>query len=324
MPIEFHCSSCNKILSVPETASGKQARCPDCEQIVTVPTASATKLPPKPAETPSSIFGEFGENPYAKAPEASSNPYASPAVDPTPQVTESKSIGNGKLEATRAVSIAWTLFKEHAGVLIGSLILIGVAGEVVRYLQEISQTVALHGGAGMPQGVRTAFVIFIVVVFYLIGQAVQTFLTTGLTNIQLHIARGQRVDFGMLFSGSRWFLKAFLASLLFGIMVLVGTIALVVPGVYLALKYWSYLHFIVDRDCEVMESFKLAGEASNGNMGETLLLVLIGIGLIILGLLMCLVGILVTTPVLTLSYTIAYLMMTGQPIGRGIRGAVRS
>ena len=115
-------------------------------------------------------------------------------------------------------------------------------------------------------------------------------------------------------------MKVFLGYLLFGIIVGLGCLALIVPGVYLAMRYWSFMHFIVDKDCGIMESLKLAGEASKGNMGETFLLGLISFGLVILGYIMLCFGILVTMPVIYLSLTIAYLMMTAQPFRQLPRG----
>jgi phage FluMu protein Com len=114
MTIEFRCSQCNQLLRVPESAAGKSARCPKCQALMPVPTATdkiarqpgtpsglaETSLftPPQPAGespfTPGSElavakpdggnpFGEtMGGNPFGEGGPAVTNlnPYASPAA----------------------------------------------------------------------------------------------------------------------------------------------------------------------------------------------------------------------------------------------------
>ena len=255
------------------------------------------------------------------------NPYATPSTAAA-QRAQLTSQGTGQLEATRAVSVAWTLFKEHAGILIGSTVVIMVVGFAISMIQQVVQMIAMQAaiqGAGPPgrggsDTIAMAVLFGTTLLFTLISAAVQMFFVTGLINIQLRIARGQQADFGMLFSGGRWYLKLFLGYLLFAIIVCLGFMALIIPGIYLTMRYWSFMHFIVDKDCGIMESLKLASEASKGNMGETFLLGLLSIGLVILGYIMLCFGILVTMPVIYLSLTIAYLMMTAQPFRQMPRG----
>lgn len=97
MPIEFQCLSCNKKLRVPETAVGKRAKCPGCQQVVTVPAASTTGAPsapvgPPPVGPPASPVGPppgppvgapaagLAGNPYAGSPQPLANPYSTPVA----------------------------------------------------------------------------------------------------------------------------------------------------------------------------------------------------------------------------------------------------
>ena len=311
MPIEFQCQSCSKTLRVPDAAVGKRVKCPNCQQISAVPAASSAPTPP-PSQDPFAAEPKQGQAGHG------GNPYASPSVTASRAPAGHTGAGSGRLEASKAVATAWMLFKENIGVLVGCLVVLMVVGQVVSFVQQIVQVVALGAMGGPPQrggGLAPEQVIILLgtgFVFFLIGQAVQGFLWIGLLRIQLGIARGQEVSFGMLFSGGHWFLKVFLANLLFAIIVGLGFVALIVPGIYLLLRYWSYSHFIVDKDCGIMESFKLAGEASKNNLGETFVLGLIAIGLGILGVLMLCIGVLFTTPIAYLSMTVGYLMMTAQ------------
>lgn len=63
MPIEFHCTQCNRLLRTPDDSVGKQAKCPECGTILTVPATSAAPSPPPEAPRVS----ESG-NPYQTPP----------------------------------------------------------------------------------------------------------------------------------------------------------------------------------------------------------------------------------------------------------------
>src|SRR3954454_9098726 len=45
MTIEFRCSQCNQLLRVPDTAAGKNARCPKCQALMLVPSESVPAPP---------------------------------------------------------------------------------------------------------------------------------------------------------------------------------------------------------------------------------------------------------------------------------------
>lgn len=44
MAIKFSCPSCNKALAVKEDLAGKQGRCPNCKQVIVIPTAQASGI----------------------------------------------------------------------------------------------------------------------------------------------------------------------------------------------------------------------------------------------------------------------------------------
>jgi len=72
MAIEFQCSECGKLLSVPDGSEGKEARCPSCQAIMDIPgVAKAVAVEPV-VDPPAAPSGEM-------------NPYAAPAIE-TPQL----------------------------------------------------------------------------------------------------------------------------------------------------------------------------------------------------------------------------------------------
>jgi len=63
--IEFRCTGCNRLLRTGDNTAAKQAKCPECGTIVTIP---AGQTPPSPAAAPGSAPPPFAspqaENPY--------------------------------------------------------------------------------------------------------------------------------------------------------------------------------------------------------------------------------------------------------------------
>jgi phage FluMu protein Com len=45
MAIEFRCTKCNKLLRTPDDTAGKHAKCPECGEILLIPTAGAFTTP---------------------------------------------------------------------------------------------------------------------------------------------------------------------------------------------------------------------------------------------------------------------------------------
>lgn len=140
MSIQFRCSNCSRLLSVPEDSVGKKARCPQCSTVLTVPAASSEPLAggadPQWGAGGGSPFDAGAQNPFGDFAAGGGlggyqdpkNPYAAPTTDasfmgkPVPQGARSglpwerlgKSAGNfwstSKLvitAPTEAFSIMW-------------------------------------------------------------------------------------------------------------------------------------------------------------------------------------------------------------------------
>jgi len=114
--------------------------------------------------------------------------------------------------------------------------------------------------------------------------------------VAFQIMRNREYGFGDFFHGFKKFLPVFLTALISGILIGIGFVLLILPGIYLAVAYLFAQLFVIDKNL----SFWSAMEASRkvitkkwfSFLGLGLLLALVNIlGLIILG-----VGLLVTIP----------------------------
>jgi uncharacterized membrane protein len=92
-------------------------------------------------------------------------------------------------------------------------------------------------------------------------------------------------------------------------MVMVGVLLLVVPGIYLALRYGQFMNAIVDRDLGVMDSFAYSSSITTNNKLQLFLLALLCFVVVLAGLIACGVGLIFAGPVAWLSWLAAYRWM---------------
>jgi hypothetical protein len=141
------------------------------------------------------------------------------------------------------------------------------------------------------------------------SQVLSAFLSLGATRIGLNIVSGKEFNLGMLFGGGKKLLPAFLATVLFGIVFALGLLLLIVPGVYLAMRYGLFMAAMVDRDLGVIDSFKYSSTITTNNRMNLFLLALLGLLVLLAGCLALCVGLFFAMPVMWLGWIVAYRWM---------------
>jgi uncharacterized membrane protein len=99
------------------------------------------------------------------------------------------------------------------------------------------------------------------------------------------------------------------ATILYGLMVFIGLLLLIVPGVYVAMRYGQYLTAMVDRKLGIMESFQYSSSITTNNRMNLFLLALLGILISLAGCLALCVGLFFALPVIWLGWIVAYRWM---------------
>ena len=343
MAIEFPCPACGQTLRVAEEYAGKTAKCPECQASMTVPAAGGKqwfvqtargerKGPVAKAEldrwvsegkltSEDQVLQEGSEqwqwaaevypNLVGGAATVSSNPYATPNqyVTPTQPSGPLPPIQHTLISGEQVISDSWEIYKEQFGMTLAGFVIVFVLNNLANAPADIIRMVVPemnpNGGEILLMGVAWLF-------FTVLGMAINVWLMVGQFRYFLQIARGQTPQITDLFTGWPQFPKAFGLFLLLMLMVLAGTMLCIVPGVILALMFMPSLYLLVDRDMGVMESLNRSQELTNGNKGSLFLIGLFGIALAIGGLLACCIGILFTMPLASMTWTVAYLGMTGE------------
>ncbi|HDQ93576.1 MAG TPA: DUF975 family protein [Synergistetes bacterium] len=102
------------------------------------------------------------------------------------------------------------------------------------------------------------------------------------------------------------FLPYLLGTILYSLLVGVGMVLLIAPGVYVLVKYQFTPYVLIDRGSQPVEALKEAGNLANGVWLELFLLMLAIMGINFLGVLVFGIGLIVTIPVTLLAHSWVY------------------
>jgi uncharacterized membrane protein len=143
----------------------------------------------------------------------------------------------------------------------------------------------------------------------ILGNVFSIFLSLGLMRIGLNFSSGKQVSLGQLFGEGRKLFTAIVASILFGLMIIVGLLLLIVPGIYLMLRYGQYMGAIVDKNMGILDSLSYSSSITTNNRLNLFLLVLLSIAIVIAGFLALVVGLIFAYPVVWMSWMVAFRWM---------------
>lgn len=122
-------------------------------------------------------------------------------------------------------------------------------------------------------------------------------LTAGFFLVANRISRGVEVQFFSYFEGFSFWGILIVTSLISGILTFLGILALVLPGIYLAVAFIFAIPFALFSGMDFWNSLELSRKLITVNWWKFFGFALVLVGINILGLLFFIVGILVTIPV---------------------------
>jgi hypothetical protein len=183
---------------------------------------------------------------------------------------------------------AWVLFKVRALFHVGFMILIGSIQVVfVQYFEEFISIYTILLAPALVAG------------FYLVGN---------------RINRGDYVDFQNYFDGFKYWLIVITINLVSGILTVLGIIALIIPGIYLAVGYLFAILFGIFGGFDFWTSMEYSRRIVHTSWWKFFGFVLVLVLLNIAGLLALLIGILVTVPVSYLSVYVLFEDLTSDAV----------
>lgn len=139
----------------------------------------------------------------------------------------------------------------------------------------------------------------------------------GIVWITLKHARGEEVVFGDLFRGFEDFGNTFVAGLVFSLLLCLGLVFCVVPGIVLGALFCFVFPFIVDRGMSFPEAMDASRRlaARRVDLLDRSLFFLLALLVGISGAILCLVGLFFTMPLMWAVITLAYEDLAPAPAG---------
>jgi hypothetical protein len=190
-------------------------------------------------------------------------------------------MSSNKIDISKAIKYGWESVKKDLWYFVGIAFVVTLVSIV-------------FNSKGMP-----AFWVYI-------GVIVIAWLTCGYLKIALEYKQGNKLPFDDLFKQYKYLWRFIGASLLIGVIVALGFIVLIIPGIYFALKYQFVLNLIVDKDMGVFEAMQKSAEMTKGVKMSLLGFNIVCGGVVVLGFLALGVGVLVAQPVVYLADVYIY------------------
>ena len=203
-------------------------------------------------------------------------------VDPK---TFDKLISEGyEVDPSKYLKEGWEIFKSRAGEFIVFTVIIAAVAALFSKLNFI-------GSFATTAVVPPLYAGFIIVVFMLF--------------------KGQEVRFSDFFKGFNYFLPLVLASLVMSILIALGTILLILPGIYLMVSYMFVSLLIVDYHMEFWQAMETSRQIVTKNWFSLFVFFLVLFVVNLLGALALGIGLLVTAPLSVCSVCVAYRDIVG-------------
>lgn len=147
------------------------------------------------------------------------------------------------------------------------------------------------------------------------GGVLTTIVSIGFLKISLKFIDNQQANLTDLFSSWNNYLlviKYWLSSVIFGLIVFLGILLFLVPGIIWAIKLQYYSFLIVEKKMGPIEAFRLSWQITKGNKWQLFLLGIL-LGLInLLGVLALVVGLLISIPTTMLAQAYVYRKLLSQ------------
>jgi hypothetical protein len=210
---------------------------------------------------------------------------------PPPPPYGSTPPGGGSPDVGRALSYGFNKYFANIGPML-AVIFIPVLAQIVL---SIIGNIIVRGFFG-------------IVIFQIIGWAIGAIAGLGIYNMTLQITAGQTPDIGKAFTSDRWG-EWFLFSFVFGIMVGIGLLLCIIPGLFVLAFFGMAPYFFLDRGMSLGDSLNASREAaSRGYALPVILAIIVGL----LGVIACGIGVLVTAPAAYIAVAFLYRGATNQ------------
>jgi len=201
-----------------------------------------------------------------------------------------------KFSISEALKFGWQIFKNNIGFFILLLIIIGL-------IFTTPDIIANRVRKESP---------FLGFIFDIFSFILNILVSMGLIKISLRFCDQEKGKFSDLFTSYPLFLKYLFSSILYGLIVLVGFILFIIPGIIWLIKFFFYDYFIVDKNVGPIEALKRSSAITRGAKWDLFTFILLLGAINFLGALVFFVGLFVTVPITIIAEAFVYRKLLAQ------------
>lgn len=269
-----------------------------------------------PGSTPPSSGPDYGAPPPSApdygAPPSSGPDYGAPppggsyGAPPPPPAGGYGGGGNDGWSVGNALGYGWSKFTANLGPIIGLTVIVFVGAIVAGVLGNVIEALAPDNPDALTRQFFTG-------ISGVLGFLVQTVLGAIVVRAALDITEGRAVDFGSIW-GRIPFGLVLILGILDSVIVGIGLALFFLPGL-IAVFFLSYsTYFLLDRDLSPVDAIKASVSFVAKNFGSAFVWAVIALLVTVVGVCLCLVGLLATIPIAMIGTAYTYKKLNGQPV----------
>ena len=281
---------------------------PEPEEPAPPSTGGTGDLPPPPPPP----GGEPGNIPPPPPPPAGGPGDIPPPPPPPPYgaAASGAPVASRRFSAGEAISYGWDAFKANAGPLVVTILVILLVNTLLSWLGPNSTVL----GDNL---VLAPFEILVAIAWSALQIFVSLVLGLGVIRVALAVLDGRTPYVNDLVS-TRGLLPYTIASLLFAVIVTVGLILCIIPGLIAGFLLQFYGFAILDDrsggEADPIAALRRSFQITSSNVGGLILLALACLGINFIGAMLCGLGLLVSIPVSWIAIAYAWRFFTNGAI----------
>ncbi len=158
------------------------------------------------------------------------------------------------------IRFGWNTFRDNLQYFVILMIIVGVLYNIpgLIFIAAFSLDVEIA------QSASPEMLLLIILPMAIVSMIIYMVLELGLQQIALSFHDGKTSNFKSLFKGYPLLLNYLIASIIYGLMVIAGLVLLIIPGIYLGLKYQFYGYAIADKGLGPIDALKESGKMTEG------------------------------------------------------------
>jgi uncharacterized membrane protein len=202
----------------------------------------------------------------------------------------------GKFSMGEAIDFGWNTTKSNLIFFIGLMIVVGLILFIPGFISRLVK----------PNAPDLSYIINIASLVF------QAIIQMGLIKIALIFCDKDKAEFSDLFSCFSLLSKYLFSSLLYGLIVTIGTVLLIIPGVVWAIKFQFFSYLVIDKGSGPIEAFKKSSVITDGAKWDLFVFGLLLGTINLLGALAFLIGLFITIPTTILALAFVFRKLLSQ------------